>query len=187
MLKEKIHFARCWDQVSLFQLIIVFKNRKQSLAIQHYTRELKTWLSFTVSTKSHLCAAMLGKKLSLFTTFLLLTWSKNGVIQAKFKFSVQCIRIMAYQSWNWLWSSVSRDFQTAFSHSTLSSKKILWSSRVVGQGQVGEDGRTVCKTDKSKAAQDGCVMNVYACDLRATKFKSATGQPPLVIFKYMLY
>ena len=59
--RKKIHLARCWDQVPLFWQITVFKNRKQSSEIEHYTREPKTWLSSTVSTKSHLCAAMWGE------------------------------------------------------------------------------------------------------------------------------
>lgn len=55
------------------------------MAIQHYTRELKTWLSFTVSTKSHLCAAMLGEKTVFVHNFPFVDmeqeWGNLGQIQ----------------------------------------------------------------------------------------------------------
>ena len=52
---------------------------------------------------------------------------------------------------------VSRALQATFRHSPKKNLTGQWGSK----RQVGEDGCTICKTDNSKAAQDGGVMNVH--------------------------
>lgn len=84
------------------------------MEIQHCSRELKTWLSSTVSTKSHLCAAM-WEKIDFVHSFPFvdteLKWSNLGQVQ---------ILNSMHQNHDLLELeevldlTVSRDFQTTF-------------------------------------------------------------------------